>query len=71
METHNFKRLFANFHWCISGVIILEGCTIELSDHEDGFTFMIHYPGSGTRTYILSADTQEEMEGWMKVSKST
>lgn len=49
------------------GMIVVEGCTVELSDHEDGFTFMLQFPGSGTRTYVLSADTQEEMEAWMKV----
>ncbi|XP_053376039.1 sesquipedalian-1-like [Mercenaria mercenaria] len=49
------------------GMIVLEGCMVELSDHEDGYTFMINFPGSNTRTYILSADTQEEMEAWMKV----
>lgn len=49
------------------GMIILEGCTVEFSDYEDGFTFMIQFPGSHSRTYILSADTQEEMEAWMKV----
>lgn len=49
------------------GVIVLEGCTVELSDDSDGFTFMIHFPGSHCRTYYLCADTQEEMEAWMKV----
>ena len=48
-------------------MIVLEGCTVELSDHEDGFTFMVNFPGSNTRTYVLSADTQEDMESWMKV----
>jgi len=48
-------------------VVILEGCTVELSDHEDGFTFMLNFPGSSSRTYVLSAETQEDMEAWMKV----
>lgn len=49
------------------GVIVLEGCTIELSDNEEKFTFMINFLGSGSRTYVMSSDTQEDMEAWMKV----
>lgn len=50
------------------GVIILEGCTIELAECEDmeNFAFQITFTGSGVRTYILSADSQDEMEAWMK-----
>ncbi|XP_064612222.1 PH domain-containing protein DDB_G0275795-like [Liolophura sinensis] len=48
------------------GVIVLEDCTIECFDSGDGFSFMINFPGSHSRTYILSADSQEEMESWMK-----
>ncbi|XP_033747260.1 sesquipedalian-1-like [Pecten maximus] len=49
------------------GVVVLEGCTIELAENTDGFTFQIVFPGSHSRTYTLAADTQEEMEAWMKV----
>ena len=51
-----------------AGVIILEGCTIEVADCEDvdNYAFQITFPGSGTRTYILSADSQEELEAWMR-----
>lgn len=49
------------------GVIILEGCTIELSEHIDGFAFQIVFPKTGCRTYYMAADSQEEMEAWMKV----
>lgn len=51
-----------------AGVVILEGCTIELSECEDvdNYAFQISFPGSATRTYILSAESQEEMENWMK-----
>ena len=48
-------------------MVVLEGCTIELSDDSDGFTFMINFPGHHSRTYIMCADTQEDMESWMKV----
>lgn len=47
------------------GVIIVEGCTIELSEESEQYCFQIVF--SGNRTYIFSADNQEQMEGWMKV----
>ena len=49
------------------GVIVCEGCTIELSENTDGFAFQIVFPKSGCRTYHLAADSQEDMEAWMKV----
>ncbi|KAK7087514.1 sesquipedalian-1-like [Littorina saxatilis] len=51
-----------------SGVIILEGCTIEVADLEDtdNYAFQIAFPGGASRTYILSADSQEELEAWMR-----
>ncbi|RZF40495.1 hypothetical protein LSTR_LSTR000374 [Laodelphax striatellus] len=48
------------------GVIILEGCTIELAEDEEQFCFKIVFHGPGNRSYILGADTQEAMEQWMK-----
>uniref|UniRef100_A0A0K8W6B4 Sesquipedalian-1 n=1 Tax=Bactrocera latifrons TaxID=174628 RepID=A0A0K8W6B4_BACLA len=46
------------------GLIIVEGCTIELSEESDQYCFEIAF--NGNRTYILSADSQEIMENWMK-----
>lgn len=48
------------------GLIIVEGCTIELSPEPgvDNYCFEIAF--NGNRTYILAADTQESMEMWMK-----
>ncbi|KAH8282448.1 hypothetical protein KR054_007777, partial [Drosophila jambulina] len=46
------------------GLIIVEGCTIELSNEVDNYCFEIAF--NGNRTYILSADNQESMEAWMK-----
>ncbi|KAG5669746.1 hypothetical protein PVAND_000040 [Polypedilum vanderplanki] len=47
------------------GVIILEGCRVELADYEEEkFCFTINFPQN--RCYILSADSQEQMELWMK-----
>lgn len=48
------------------GVVILEGCTVELSENSDLYTFELVFQGSGTRTYVLAAESQEEMEAWMK-----
>lgn len=48
------------------GVIVLEGCTIELAEDEDQFSFKIVFHGPGNRSYILGADSQESMEQWMK-----
>lgn len=48
------------------GAIILEGCTVELAEMTDAYTFELVFQGAGSRTYILSADTQEDMESWMK-----
>lgn len=50
------------------GVIIMEGCTVELVEVQDqAYTFGIHFQGQGSRTYIMAADDQEVMESWMKV----
>ncbi|XP_037821209.1 sesquipedalian-1 [Lucilia sericata] len=46
------------------GLIIVEGCTIELSEESDQYCFEIAF--NGNRTYILSAESQESMESWMK-----
>ncbi|XP_017097101.2 sesquipedalian-1 [Drosophila bipectinata] len=46
------------------GLIIVEGCTIELSNEVEHYCFEIAF--NGNRTYILSAENQESMEAWMK-----
>lgn len=48
------------------GVIILEGCTIELDEDDEQFSFKIEFHGTNNRSYILSAESQEAMEQWMK-----
>ena len=49
------------------GLIILEGCTVELAELDlETYAFSIVFVGQGCRTYILAADSQEEMESWMK-----
>lgn len=48
------------------GVIILEGCTIELDEDEEQFSFKIEFHGTNNRCYVLGAESQESMEQWMK-----
>jgi len=54
------------------GVIILEGCTIELADEEQEMcAFKIVFHGEGRRTYYLGADSQATVEDWMKFLASS
>jgi hypothetical protein len=48
------------------GVIILEGCSVELTENSEKFAFELAFLGSGARTYVLAAESQDEMEDWMK-----
>lgn len=49
------------------GVVILENCHVELAESEDQmYAFQISYGGAGSRTYVLGADSSQEMELWMK-----
>jgi len=49
------------------GVIILEGCTIELAEEEQEMcAFKIVFHGEGRRTYYLGTESQEIVEDWMK-----
>ncbi|OXB84906.1 UNVERIFIED_CONTAM: hypothetical protein H355_016028 [Colinus virginianus] len=48
------------------GVIVLEGCTVELCDSAEEFAFAIRFNGTKARTYVLAADSQAAMEAWVK-----
>ncbi|XP_044514721.1 sesquipedalian-1 [Gracilinanus agilis] len=48
------------------GVIILEGCTVELCEAAEEFAFAIRFAGARSRTYVLAADSQPAMEAWVK-----
>ncbi|NXV79085.1 SESQ1 protein, partial [Atlantisia rogersi] len=48
------------------GVIVLEGCTVELCDSAEEFAFAIRFSGAKSRTYILAAESQAAMESWVK-----
>ncbi|XP_049722763.1 sesquipedalian-1 isoform X2 [Elephas maximus indicus] len=47
------------------GVIILEGCTVELVEAAE-FAFAVRFAGARARTYVLAAESQAAMEGWVK-----
>lgn len=47
------------------GMIILEGCVIELAENEsEKYCFHINFMGN--RAYVLSADDQDTLESWMR-----
>ncbi|XP_061458919.1 sesquipedalian-1 [Rhineura floridana] len=48
------------------GVIILEGCTVELCESTEEFAFAIRFDCAKSRTYVLAAESQAAMEGWVK-----
>ncbi|NXV45538.1 SESQ1 protein, partial [Uria aalge] len=48
------------------GVIVLEGCTVELCDSAEEFAFAIRFSGTKSRTYVLAAESQAAMESWVK-----
>ncbi|XP_048358428.1 sesquipedalian-2 [Sphaerodactylus townsendi] len=48
------------------GLIVLEGCTVELCEAAEEFAFAIHFDGSGAKAYVLVADCQMAMEAWVK-----
>uniref|UniRef100_A0A674JKX0 Sesquipedalian n=1 Tax=Terrapene triunguis TaxID=2587831 RepID=A0A674JKX0_9SAUR len=48
------------------GVIILEGCTVELCEAAEDFTFAIKFDCAKSRTYVLAAESQAAMESWVK-----
>lgn len=52
------------------GLVILEGCTVELAENEETYAFKLVFHGAGNRTYVLCANCQDNMEQWMKALAS-
>ncbi|XP_061755506.1 sesquipedalian-1 [Nerophis ophidion] len=48
------------------GVIILEGCTVELCESAEEFAFAIKFDCARSRVYKMAADNQAAMESWVK-----
>ncbi len=47
------------------GLIVLEACSVQASAQVQ-HAFEISFDGQGTRTYLLLADNDEDMQSWMK-----
>ncbi|XP_051924032.1 sesquipedalian-1 [Hippocampus zosterae] len=48
------------------GVIILEGCTVELCESAEEFAFAVKFDCARARVYKMAADSQAAMESWVK-----
>ncbi|KAM3611386.1 uncharacterized protein V6R79_017618 [Siganus canaliculatus] len=48
------------------GVIVLEGCTVELCESAEEFAFAIKFECAKARVYKLAAENQAAMESWVK-----
>lgn len=47
------------------GVIVLEACSVQASA-QTKYGFEISFDGQGTRTYVMLADNDEDMQSWLK-----
>ncbi|XP_029311643.1 sesquipedalian-1-like [Cottoperca gobio] len=50
----------------VTGVIVLEGCTVQLCESEEQFAFSLVWSEPGLRTYKFSAEDQASQESWIK-----
>ncbi|XP_007572865.1 sesquipedalian-1-like [Poecilia formosa] len=50
----------------VVGVIVLEGCTVQLCESEEQFAFSLVWSEPGLRTYKFSAEDQASQESWIK-----
>ncbi|XP_028852217.1 sesquipedalian-1 isoform X1 [Denticeps clupeoides] len=48
------------------GVIVLEGCTVELCESAEEYAFAIKFDCAKARVYKMAADSQAAMESWVK-----
>lgn len=48
------------------GVIVLEGCTVELCESAEEFAFAVKFDCAKARAYKMAADSQVAMESWVK-----
>lgn len=48
------------------GVIVLEGCTVELCESAEEFAFAIKFDCAKARVYKMAAENQPAMESWVK-----
>lgn len=50
----------------LTGVIVLEGCTVQLCESEEQFAFSLVWSEPGLRTYKFAAEDQASQESWIK-----
>ncbi|KAK2820362.1 hypothetical protein Q5P01_023321 [Channa striata] len=50
----------------VIGVIVLEGCTVQLCESEEQFAFSLVWGEPGLRTYKFAAENQTSQESWIK-----
>lgn len=48
------------------GVVVLEGCTVELCESAEEFAFAIKFDCARARVYKMAAESQVAMESWVK-----
>lgn len=48
------------------GVIVLEGCTVELCESAEEFAFAVRFDCARARVYKMAAESQAAMESWVK-----
>ncbi|KAG5840265.1 hypothetical protein ANANG_G00186980, partial [Anguilla anguilla] len=48
------------------GVIVLEGCTVELCESAEEYAFAVRFDCARARVYKMAADSQAAMESWVK-----
>ncbi|XP_068161757.1 sesquipedalian-1-like [Antennarius striatus] len=54
----------------LTGVIVLEGCTVQLCESEEQFAFSLEWSEPGLRTYKFAAEDQDSQESWIKALQS-
>ncbi|XP_034415130.1 sesquipedalian-1-like isoform X2 [Cyclopterus lumpus] len=50
----------------VTGVIVLEGCIVQLCESEEQFAFSLVWSDPGLRTYKFAAEDQASQESWIK-----
>ncbi|TNN51693.1 Sesquipedalian-1 [Liparis tanakae] len=50
----------------VAGVIVLEGCIVQLCESEEQFAFSLVWSEPGLRTYKFAAEDQAGQESWIK-----
>ncbi|XP_047464306.1 sesquipedalian-1-like [Mugil cephalus] len=50
----------------VIGVIVLEGCTVQLCESEEQFAFSLVWSEQGLRTYKFAAEDEATQENWIK-----